>query len=198
MQNGMYKLSDRVSNKNSNKNVGGVRGLMKEFSVYGDAISRMDSPEKSVRDEFWAEQRAQRDAKDAPIIAAYDAKKEELEHLYKMRDCTKKQSLISAKKAELDQMYNKYVCVRKHVYEVKQARKTAKLERDLVVLKKDLYSIAGRVMLESEFRNFLELVSNYTKIRYDTDGNAVAWFTLDYVCYTAHKIKNGYRWEVSL
>jgi len=192
--NGRRMLSDRISNKNSNKNVGGVRGLMMEYSIYGGVIEQMTKHP----DQYWAEQRAKKTLKDESIIASYDAKKEELEHIYKMPDSDKKWALVKAKKAELDEMYNKYVCIRKHVYKIRQAKGEFKFNKELETLKRDLYSLGGSVMRESEFKTFLERVRTYTTVANSSVDNIAAEFTLEGVAYRAVKTKRGFLWQVIL
>lgn len=203
-KNGMRKLSDRVSNKNSNSF--GVGFAMREYSVYGPQLKASDEKKKFLS-EMDSDDRKQfsamikvakqmlRDAEDAPIIASYDAKKEELEHLYRMPDSNKKWAFIKAKKAELDEMYTKNVCIRKHVYSIKQANKAKKIDADLTPFKKDLMNIGGRVMRESEFAEFLERARTHVEVKSDGEDS---WFFLDDIMYKSVKVKNGYTWSINI
>ena len=202
--NGRRKLSDRVSNKNSNSF--GVGLAMREYSVYGPQLKAIDERKKFLsemdsddRKQFSAmikvARQMQRDAEDAPIIASYDAKKEELEHLYKMPDSNKKWTLIKAKKAELDEMYTKNVCIRKHAYSIKQANKARKIDADLAPFKRDLMNIGGRVMRESEFKSFLERAKTHVEVKNDGKDS---WFFFDDIMYKSVKVKNGYTWSIQI
>lgn len=206
--NGRFMLSDRTSNKkNSNRNVGGVQGLMREYSIHGEALKAMDERKKFLSDlspedraAFFKMLKVAREQKraeeDAPIIAAYDEKKEDLEHLYKMPNSDKKWALVKAAKAELDEMYTNNVCIRKHVYELKQARIQTKIDKDLGPFKMDLLNIAGRLMRSAELGKFLERANKHTKVHMG-DG-VYAWFVIDDVMYEAVEVKNGYRWNINL
>lgn len=180
---------------------------MREYSIHGAQLRAMDEKKKFISSLSSEDRSAfnrmlkvaremQRAEEDAPIIASYDEKKEELEHLYKMPDSDKKWALIKAKKAELDEMYTSNVCIRKHVYEVKQARIQTKIDKDLGPFKMDLQNISGCLMRTGELEKFLERANKHTKV-HKGDG-VYAWFAIDDVMYEVVKVKNGYRWNINL
>lgn len=220
MQNGRYKLSDRVSNKNSRTD--GIASLMRSCSVYGPQLVKRDElaqVKKTARSKpltleglekkleaqkelkvLKEERIAEQARKDAPILEEYWAKKEELELLYNTPDSQKKWDSIKAMKAELDEMYKKYVCIRKDVWAKKQERLEKKRNVRISKLPIDLYSLVGRAMTQRELDEFLASIEDIVTLDYvqTNDGMWVKGFEVDGYSYYPTKTKNGFRWEVSL